>query len=137
MIPLGVADIKRAGTDVTVLAYSRMVLEALKAAGQLAEQDGLSVEVVDLRTLKPLDRDAIRKSVEKTGRCVIVSEGYTTSGFSAELMATVVEEAFYSLDRPIVRVAAKDVPVPMAETLEQAAIPQVADIVSAIRRVMQ
>ncbi len=135
-IPLGVADVKRLGSDVTVLAYSRMVLQAIAAAEQVAGEDGISVEVVDLRTLKPLDRSAIRQSVEKTGRCVIVSEGYKTSGFSAELMAVVVEEAFYSLDRPIVRVTAQDVPVPVAEALEQAAIPQVSDIVEAIREVM-
>ncbi len=135
-IPLGVADVKRSGSDVTVLTYSRMVLQALAAAEQVARDDGISVEVIDLRTLKPLDRDTMRQSVEKTGRCVVVSEGYKTSGFSAELMAVVVEEAFYSLDRPIVRVAAKDVPVPVAEVLEQAAIPQVDDIVKAIREVM-
>lgn len=135
-IPLGVADIKREGSDVTVLTYSRMVFQSLRAAEQLAEEDRISVEVIDLRTLKPLDRLSIRKSVEKTGRCVIVSEGYTTSGYSAELMAVVVEEAFYALDKPVKRVAAKDVPVPMAETLETAAIPQVDDIVNAIREVM-
>ncbi|MDA8206288.1 MAG: alpha-ketoacid dehydrogenase subunit beta [Thermaerobacter sp.] len=135
-IPLGVADVKRSGSHVTVLTYSRMVLQALAAAEQVARDDGISVEVIDLRTLKPLDRDTIRQSVEKTGRCVVVSEGYKTSGFSAELMAVVVEEAFYSLDRPIVRVAAKDVPVPVAEVLEQASIPQVDDIVKAIREVM-
>lgn len=135
-IPLGVADVKRPGSDVTVITYSRMVLQALEAAEKVASEDGISVEVVDLRTLKPLDRNAIRQSVEKTGRCIIVSEGYKTSGFSAELMAVVVEEAFYSLDRPVVRVSAKDVPVPVAEVLERAAIPQVADIVRAIREVM-
>jgi 2-oxoisovalerate dehydrogenase E1 component len=136
VIPLGVADIKREGTDVTVITYSRMVQKALEAAEALAADDHISVEVVDLRTLKPLDRNAIRQSVEKTGRCVVVSEGYTTSGFAAEIMATVVEEAFYALDRPVARVAAKDVPVPMAEPLERAAIPQVSDIVAAIRGVM-
>ncbi|MCY0899801.1 MAG: alpha-ketoacid dehydrogenase subunit beta [Firmicutes bacterium] len=136
VIPLGVADIKREGSDVTVITYSRMVQKALEAAEALAADDDISVEVVDLRTLKPLDRNAIRQSVEKTGRCVVVSEGYTTSGFAAEIMATVMEEAFYALDRPVVRVAAKDVPVPMAEPLERAAIPQVSDIVAAIRGVM-
>jgi 2-oxoisovalerate dehydrogenase E1 component len=135
-IPLGVADIKREGRDVTVLTYSRMVQKSLEAAEDLAAL-GISVEVVDLRTLKPLDRNTIRQSVEKTGRCVIVSEGYTTSGFAAELMATVIEEAFYALDRPIVRVTAKDVPIPVAETLERAAIPQMEDIVAAIREVMR
>ncbi|PSR20529.1 MAG: dehydrogenase [Sulfobacillus acidophilus] len=135
-IPLGVADIKRSGDDVTILTYSRMVQKSLEAA-QILNESGISVEVVDLRTLKPLDRTTIRKSVEKTGRCVIVSEGYTTSGFAAELMATVVEEAFYALDRPIVRVAAKDVPIPVAEPLERAAIPQTEDIVAAIREVVR
>lgn len=136
VIPLGVADVKREGTDVTVITYSRMVQKSLEAAERLQADDGISVEVVDLRTLKPLDRKAIRQSVEKTGRCVVVSEGYTTSGFAAEIMATVIEEAFFALDRPVVRVAAKDVPVPMAEPLERAAIPQVSDIVAAIRGVM-
>lgn len=135
-IPLGVADIKRPGRDVTVVTYSRMVLVALQAAEQL-EEEGISVEVVDLRSLKPLDRSTIRSSIEKTGRCVVVSEGYTTSGFAAEIMAVIMEEAFYALDRPVIRVSAKDVPVPMAESLERVAIPQVDEIVGAIRRVVQ
>ncbi len=136
IIPLGVADVKRAGKDVTVITYSRMVLRALEAAEQLA-QEGIEVEVVDLRTLKPLDTQAIAQSVQKTGRVVIVSEGYKNTGFSAELVATVNELAFDYLDAPIMRVASADVPVPASPVLEERAIPQTRDLVAAIRKVME
>lgn len=136
IIPLGVADVKRAGKDVTIITYSRMVLRALEAAQEL-EKEGVDVEVVDLRTLKPLDTETILKSVQKTGRVVIVSEGYKNTGFNAELVATVNDLAFDYLDAPILRLAAADVPVPASPALEEYAIPQTRDIVQAVRKVME
>ncbi|MCD6289176.1 MAG: dehydrogenase [Anaerolineae bacterium] len=127
-IPLGVADVKREGTDLTIVTYSRMVLRSLEAAEILAEQ-GISVEVVDLRTLKPLDLDTIVQSIKKTGRFVGVTEGYRTNSFISEVMALVNEAAFDWLDAPMVRVAAADVPVPRAESLEDLAIPNTQAIV--------
>jgi len=135
LIPLGVADIKRPGKDVTLVAYSRQVLFALQAAEQLAA-DGIEAEVIDLRCLKPLDIDTIVESVKKTGRLVVVSEGYKTGGFPSEVITRICEEAFFYLDVPPVRVAAADVPVPMSEVLEDAAIPQVPDIMRAVRGVL-
>jgi pyruvate/2-oxoglutarate/acetoin dehydrogenase E1 component len=132
IIPFGVADVKRAGTDVTVITYSRMVYRALEAAEILADE-GISVEVIDLRTLKPLDMDTISASVQKTGRVVGITEAYKTGSFISELATLIQEELFDWLDAPIVRVAAADVPVPMSEALEDAAIPTVDVIVAAIR----
>jgi 2-oxoisovalerate dehydrogenase E1 component len=132
LIPLGVADVKREGEDVTVIAYSRMVLRALEAAEALAEE-GISVEVVDLRTLKPLDTETIVRSVQKTGRAVVVYEGYKTGGFGAEVVARINELAFDWLDAPPVRLGGADVPVPMSQSLEEVAIPRVVDIVEAVR----
>lgn len=136
IIPLGVADVKREGKDVTVVTYSRMVLRALEAAEQLAGE-GVDVEVVDLRTLKPLDVDTIAASVKKTGRVVVVSEGYKNTGFGAELIATINDVAFDWLDAPMQRVAAADVPVPASPVLEAFALPKTSDIVAAIRRTME
>lgn len=136
IIPLGVADVKRTGKDVTIITYSRMVLRALEAAEQLA-QEGIDVEVIDLRTLKPLDTEAIVTSVQKTGRVVILSEGYKNTGFNAELLATVNDLAFDYLDAPIVRVAAADVPVPASPVLEEYAIPQTRDVLAAVKKVME
>jgi pyruvate/2-oxoglutarate/acetoin dehydrogenase E1 component len=135
VIPLGVADVKREGTDVTIVTYSRMVLRALEAAEKLAAE-GISAEVVDLRTLKPLDMDTVVASVRKTGRVVGVSEGYKTGGFMSELFTCINESAFDYLDAPMVRVTAADVPVPMAETLEDAAIPNVDSIIAGVRKVL-
>jgi 2-oxoisovalerate dehydrogenase E1 component len=136
VIPFGVADIKREGSDVTVVTYSRMVHRSLEAAGRLAEE-GISVEVIDLRTLKPLDMETIAASVRKTGRVVGVTEAYKTGSFLNELAMRVQEEVFDWLDAPVVRVAAADVPVPMAESLEDAAIPSVERIVAGIRQVLR
>jgi len=132
LIPLGVADVKREGEDVTVITYSRMVLRALEAAETLAEE-GISVEVVDLRTLKPLDTGTIVRSVQKTGRVVVVYEGYKTGGFGAEVVARINEVAFDWLDAPVVRLGGADVPIPMSQPLEEVAIPRVVDIVEAVR----
>jgi len=135
-IPLGVADVKREGTDVSVVTYSRMVHRALEAAEKLAEE-GISVEVVDLRTLKPLDMETIVASVRKTGRVVGVTEAYKTGSFLSEVIARINETAFDWLDAPVVRVAARDVPVPMSETLEDEAIPGVEAIIAGIRTALR
>jgi pyruvate dehydrogenase E1 component alpha subunit len=135
LIPLGVADVARQGTDVTVVAYSRMRYRALEAANLLA-QEGISVEVIDPRTLKPLDLSTIVASIQKTGRLVGVTEAYTTGSFISELFTLVNEAAFDYLDAPMVRVAAADVPVPMSEPLEAAAIPSIQQIVEAIRSIL-
>jgi pyruvate/2-oxoglutarate/acetoin dehydrogenase E1 component len=135
IIPLGVADVKRAGKDATLVTYSRMVLRALEAADILA-QEGIDLEVIDLRTLKPLDIDTVVESVKKTGRLVCVSEAYENTGFINEVMAQVNERAFDYLDAPMLRVAALNVPVPRAEVLEDMAIPNVSRILAAVRKVV-
>jgi 2-oxoisovalerate dehydrogenase E1 component len=136
VIPFGVADVKRAGSDVTVITYSRMVHRALEAAERLAEE-GIGVEVIDLRTLKPLDMETVGASVRKTGRVVGVTEAYKTGSFISELAMRIQEELFDWLDAPVVRVAAADVPVPMSEPLEDAAIPSVDRIVAGIRQALR
>jgi pyruvate/2-oxoglutarate/acetoin dehydrogenase E1 component len=135
VIPLGVADIKRPGKDVTLVTYSRMVHRALEAAENLAK-DGIDVEVIDLRTLKPLDIDAIVNSVKKTGRLVGVTEAYENTSFINEVMAQVNELAFDYLDAPMMRVAAANVPIPRAEVLEDQVIPNVGRIMAACRKVV-
>ena len=134
VIPFGVADIKREGRDVTIVTYSRMVHRALEAA-EILSGEGIEVEVVDLRTLKPLDMETIVESIKKTGRFVGVTEAYENTSFINEVMARVNEEAFDWLDAPMVRVASANVPVPRAEVLEDLAIPNVQRIVAACRKV--
>jgi 2-oxoisovalerate dehydrogenase E1 component len=134
-IPLGVADVKRPGKDVTIVAHSRMVLFALNVAGKLAAER-IDAEVIDPRTLKPLDMDTIVTSVKKTHRVVVVSEGVRTGGFASEVAARVQEVAFDWLDAPIMRVASEDVPMPYNERLELEAIPTEADIFRAVQEVM-
>ncbi len=136
VIPFGVADIKRAGSDVTVVTYSRMVHRALEVAERL-NAEGISVEVIDLRTLKPLDMQTVASSVKKTGRIVGVTEGYKTGSFVSELITRIQEELFDWLDAPIVRIAAADVPVPMSEPLEDAAIPSTEAIIGGIRQALR
>jgi 2-oxoisovalerate dehydrogenase E1 component len=136
VIPFGVADVKREGSDVTVVTYSRMVHRALEAAEKLAHE-GISIEVIDLRTLKPLDMETITASVKKTGRVVGVTEAYKTGSFISELGIKIQEEIFDWLDAPVTRVAGADVPVPMSGPLEDAAIPNVEAIVAGIRKVMR
>jgi len=133
-IPFGVADIKREGRDVTVVTYSRMVHRSLEAAEKLAGED-IDVEVIDLRTLKPLDMETVAASVRKTSHVVGVTEAYKTGSFISELAMRIQEEVFDWLDAPVVRVTSADVPVPMAETLEDAAIPSVEAIRAAIHHV--
>ena len=132
-LPLAQADVKREGRDLTILAYSIMVPRALEAAGQLATE-GIDIEVVDPRTLSPLDTETIVRSVSKTGRVLIVHEAPVTGGVGAELAAVIAaSEAFDYLDAPIRRLAGRNVPIPYNRTLEAAAVPQVPDIVSAAR----
>jgi pyruvate/2-oxoglutarate/acetoin dehydrogenase E1 component/TPP-dependent pyruvate/acetoin dehydrogenase alpha subunit len=135
IIPLGVADVKREGMDVTLVTYSRMVLRALEAAELLAQED-IDVEVIDLRTLKPLDIDTVINSIKKTGRFVGVTESYENTSFINEVMAQINELAFDWLDAPMIRVAAANVPVPRAEILEDQAIPNVGRILDACRKVV-
>jgi pyruvate/2-oxoglutarate/acetoin dehydrogenase E1 component len=130
VIPIGVADVKRPGQDVTIVATSRMVLFALAAADTLHRQ-GIEAEVIDPRTLKPLDLDAIVGSVQKTGRLVVVNEGARTGGFTSEVAAQIQREAFDWLDAPVMQVASEDVPLPYSGVLELEAIPSERDIVDA------
>jgi pyruvate dehydrogenase E1 component beta subunit len=134
-IPFGVADIKREGADVTIVATLYMVHKALNAAKQL-EKEGIDAEVVDPRTLTPLDKQAIIKSVKKTGRLVIVSEDCKTAGVSAEIAAMVTEEAIDYLDAPIKRVAEPDTPIPFSPPLEQYVIPDEKAIMKAVKKVV-
>jgi pyruvate dehydrogenase E1 component beta subunit len=121
-IPLGVAEVKREGDDVTIVATSSMVRVAVAAAEQL-EADGISAEVIDPRTLRPLDEDALVRSAEKTGRAIVVDEGHRGYGASAELAAVIAEGAFWSLDAPVRRLGALDVPVPFSPALEDVSVP--------------
>ena len=122
VIPLGVADVKREGEDVTLVATSSMVYVALEAAERLAG-DGISAEVVDPRTLVPLDRDALVRSARKTGRAIVVDEGHQSYGASAELAATIADGAFWELDAPVRRIGAMDVPIPFSPVLEDLTVP--------------
>jgi pyruvate/2-oxoglutarate/acetoin dehydrogenase E1 component len=132
-IPMGKAEVKRPGRDLTIIAYSIMVPRALEAAQQLAAE-GIEVEVVDVRSLKPLDEQAIVGSVAKTGRVLITHEAPQTGGFGAELAAVVAEsEAFDYLDAPLRRLGGRDIPIPYNRTLERATVPQVEDIVASAR----
>jgi pyruvate/2-oxoglutarate/acetoin dehydrogenase E1 component len=130
LIPFGQADVKRAGSDVTVVALGGMVPQALKAADELAQQ-GVEVEVIDPRTLAPLDMDTIVASVEKTGRLVVAHLAHRTGGVGAEIAQQVMERAFDALDGPVVRVAGADVPVPASAPLERTVFPDAAAIVQA------
>jgi 2-oxoisovalerate dehydrogenase E1 component len=134
-LPIGTADVKRAGKDVTLVATIAMVAPALAAARDLA-REGIEVEVIDPRTLRPLDEETILASVRKTNRLVIAHEGWKRFGFGAELAATVMERAFDWLDAPVERVGMRDVPMPYNDTLERAVIPSQADIANACRKVM-
>ena len=134
-IPLGVADIKRPGKDVTVVAIGYQVLNALSAAEKLSAE-GIDVEVIDPRTLAPFDKETFLKSVAKTGRLVIVEEGHKTAGVGAELAAIVAEEGIYYLEAPIKRVAALDVPIPYSPPMESFVLPNEEKIIKAIREVL-
>ncbi len=132
-IPLGKGDIKREGTDLTIVTYGRMLERVLQAAEEVATENGINVEVVDPRTLVPLDKELIINSVKKTGKLMLVNDAYKTGGFIGEIATTVAEsEAFDYLDHPIVRLASEDVPVPYSRVLEQGILPDVAKIKEAI-----
>ena len=133
-VPIGKAKVVRAGTDVTITAFSIMVGKALEAAKMLEEQ-GISAEVIDLRTIRPLDTATILESVRKTNRLVTAEEGWGQSGVGAEIAMRVMEQAFDYLDAPVARVCAKDVPMPYAANLEQLTLPGPDDIVAAARAV--
>ena len=131
-IPLGKGEIKREGTDVTIVSYGRMLERVLKAAEEVAAED-ISVEVVDPRTLIPLDKDLIINSVKKTGKVILVNDAYKTGGFIGEIASVITEsEAFDYLDAPVLRLASEDVPVPYSHVLETAILPDVAKIKEAI-----
>ncbi len=134
-IPLALSDVKREGHDVTIVAWSRSCITSLEAAKRLAEQ-GIEAEVVDPRTLRPLDDEPIFESVRKTGRCVVVEEGWPMAGFGADISDRVQRECFDALDAPVVRVSSADVPMPYAKTLETAYLPQPDKIIAAVRQVM-
>ena len=136
LIPLGKGVIKKPGTDITLLTYSRMTYECMEAALQL-EQKGIHAEVIDLRTLKPLDFELIAQSVKKTRRAVVVHEACLTGGFGAEVASRIGEELFEYLAAPVMRVGAKDVPIPFSPVLEQFVLPQVSDILAAVERVFK
>ena len=135
LVPLGKGDIKREGKDVTIIAYSRMLYMALEAAESL-EKEGISCEVIDPRTLKPLDIELIANSVKKTNRAVVVSEGYKYCGVAAEIATEIMEECFDYLDAPVKRVTTPDVPIPMSPVLESAAIPSAERIIKAVKEIL-
>jgi pyruvate dehydrogenase E1 component beta subunit len=134
LVPIGKARIARVGTDVTIVAWSMGMSYALKAADELAK-DGINAEVIDLRTLKPMDVETIVESVKKTGRIVTIEEGWRQSGVGAEIAASVMAHAFDWLDAPVARVTGKDVPMPYAANLEKLALPSVAEVVQAAKEV--
>ncbi|EGP07573.1 pyruvate dehydrogenase E1 component beta subunit [Bradyrhizobiaceae bacterium SG-6C] len=135
VIPIGKARIVRSGKDVTLIAWSNGMTYALHAADELAKE-GIEAEVIDLRTLRPLDTETIINSVKKTGRAVAVEEGWQQSGVGAEIAARIMEQAFDYLDAPVARVSGKDVPMPYAANLEKLALPSVAEVVDAAKAVM-
>src|SRR5512135_1890730 len=135
LIPIGKSKIQRAGKDVTVVTYSKMLDTSMKAADKLA-QEGIDVEIVDLRTLRPLDMEPVIESFKKTNRAVIVEEGWRSYGIGAEVASRIYEEAFDYLDAPIQRVAQKEVPLPYNRSLEQFALPQEEDVINAVKEVI-
>jgi pyruvate/2-oxoglutarate/acetoin dehydrogenase E1 component len=132
-IPFGVADIKRGGTDITMVATSSMVQVALAAAGML-EKEGISAEVVDVRTTAPLDKETIVESAKKTSRAIVIDEGYERYGVTAEIAAVIAEGAFYNLDAPVKRMGAMDVPVPFSPALEDLTVPTPESVAEAAKK---
>lgn len=133
--PIGKSKVQRVGRDVTIVTYSKMLETSLQAADQLAKE-GIQAEVVDLRTLRPLDMEPVLESFKKTNRAVIVEEGWRSYGVGAEVAARIYEEAFDYADAPIKRVAQKEVPLPYNRNLEQLALPQVQDVINAVKEVL-
>ena len=135
IVPIGQADLKREGNDVTIVCHSKTVSVALKAAEQLAK-DGVNADVLDLRTIRPLDTNAVLNSVAKTHRCVVVEEGWPFAGVGAQVVDTIQREAFDELDAPILRVTSADVPMPYNKQLEKAAKADPARVISAVNQVL-
>lgn len=135
-VPIGLAEVKRQGSDVTVVSYSRMTAVAMQVAHRM-EQEGISVEVVDLRSLRPLDRPTIIESVRKTNRAIVIAEDWYSYGITAEIAATIQEEAFDDLDAPVQRVAGLEVPLPYAKDLSAASKPSANSLIYAIRNVLK
>ena len=135
LTPLGKAEIRRTGADATIVTYSLMVQKSEEAAREL-EKQGISVEIIDLLTLKPFDTETILASVKKTHRCVVAQEGVVTGGLGAEVAARVQERVFYHLDAPVLRVGAKDVPIPFSPPMEKFVTPSAQDIKRAVLRVL-
>ena len=135
LVPIGKSDIKRPGKDVTLITYSKMLQVSMRAAQQL-EAEGIDVEVIDLRCLRPLDMEPIYASFKRTNRCVIVEEGWRSFGIGAEVASRIYEECFDYLDGPIVRLAQKEVPLPYSAELEKSAIPNVNDVVAAVKSLL-
>jgi pyruvate dehydrogenase E1 component beta subunit len=135
LVPIGVSKIQRPGDDVTIIAYSKMLQTSLKAADQLAKE-GIEAEVVDLRTLRPLDMEPIIQSFKRTNRAVIVEEGWKSYGVGAEIAARLYEDAFDYADAPIKRVAQKEVPLAYNQRLEQLALPQMDDVIKSVKEVL-
>jgi pyruvate/2-oxoglutarate/acetoin dehydrogenase E1 component len=135
LVPIGVADVKRAGTDLTLVGWGPAVLDALKAAEALAKE-GVSAEVVDIRSLVPLDEETILRSVAKTGRCVVVSQAVQIGSFTGEIASIIMEKAFDELDAPVIRVGARNGIAPQSHILEAAFLPNVNDILAAARRIL-
>jgi pyruvate dehydrogenase E1 component beta subunit len=135
IVPIGKSTIQRPGKDVTIVTYSKGLEISMKAAEELAK-DGIEAEIVDLRSLRPLDMDPVVESFKKTNRAVIVEEGWKSYGIGAEVTSRIYEQAFDYVDAPVVRVAQKEVPLPYNRTLEQSALPQPADVVAAVREVV-
>jgi pyruvate dehydrogenase E1 component beta subunit len=133
-VPIGKAKVVRPGDNVTIVAWSIGMSYALKAAEELAKKH-IHAEVIDLRTLRPMDTETVLASVKKTGRCVVVEEGWQQSGVGAEVAARIMESAFDYLDAPVTRVSGKDVPMPYAANLEKLALPSVAEVVDAAKAV--
>ena len=135
VIPFGKADVKRAGSDVTIVGYARMAVVAMRAAEQL-ESQGISAEVVDLRTLSPLDSGTVLESVRKTGRAVVVEETWHTGGFGATVVDLIQANAFDSLDAPVARIAGAEAPMPYSRPLEMASIPDESKVVQAVEQML-
>jgi pyruvate dehydrogenase E1 component beta subunit len=135
IVPIGKSTVQRPGRDVTIVTYSKMLEVSMKAADQLAKE-GIEVEIVDLRTLRPLDMEPVFESFKKTNRAVIVEEGWKSFGVGSEVSTRIYEELFDYIDAPIKRVAQKEVPLPYNRTLEQMALPQVEDVVQAVKEVL-
>lgn len=135
-VPIGKSNVARPGKDITIVTYSKMLEVSMKAAEQLSKEAGIDAEIIDLRTLRPLDTEPVIESFKKTNRAVVVEEGWKSYGVGAEISSRIYEQAFDFVDAPIKRVAQDEVPLPYNRTLEQMALPQVEDVIAAVKEVM-